>query len=81
MAAEMIDRPSVSAFVTAAMRLAGVAADEDTLARVLPLADTALADGPRLNRAAASTLEPLAHPGRPVAGVDFMVAGRWSAGA
>ena len=74
MAAEMIDGPSVRAFVTAAMRLAGVAVDEDTLARVLPLAATALADGPRLNRAAASTLEPLAHPGRPVAR-------RWSAGA
>jgi hypothetical protein len=81
MAAEMIDGPSVSAFVTAAMRLAGVAADEDTLARVLPLVETALADGPRLNRAAASTLEPLAHPGRPVASVNSMVPGRWSDGA
>ena len=65
MAAETIDGPSVKAFVVAAMRLAGVAADDETLARVLLLAETALADGPRLNRAAASTLEPLAHPGRP----------------
>lgn len=74
MAAETIDGPWVKAFVIAAMRLAGVAADDETLARVLPLAETALADGLCLNRAAASTLEPLAHPGRPG------VAGRWSAG-
>ena len=67
MAAETIDGPPVRAFVIAAMRLAGVAADEDTLARVLPLAETALADGPRLSRAAAPALEPLAHPTPPVA--------------
>ena len=67
MAAEAIDGPSARAFVIAAMRLAGVAVDEDTLARVLPLAETALADGPRLSRAAAPGLEPLAHPAPPVA--------------
>ena len=76
MAAEIIDGPSVKAFVIAAMRLAGVAVDGEALARVLPLVETALADGPRLSRATASTLEPLAHPGRPGA----WVAGRWSAG-
>ena len=81
MAAETIDGPSVKAFVIAATRLAGVAVDDETLARVLPLAETALADGPRLNRAAASTLEPLAHPGRPVAAVHVMAAGRGGAGA
>lgn len=67
MAANAIDGPSVRAFVIAAMRLAGVAVDEETLARVLPLAETALADGLRLSRAAVPELEPLAHPGRPVA--------------
>jgi hypothetical protein len=67
MAAETIDDPSVKAFVIAAMRLAGVAVDEDTLARVLPLAETMLADGPRLSRAVAAGLEPLAHPAPPVA--------------
>ena len=66
MAADTIDGPAVREFVSAAMRLAGVAADEDTLARVLPLVETALADGPRLSRLS-SGLEPLAHPGRPAA--------------
>jgi len=68
MVADWIDGSSLRAFVTAAMRLAGVAVDEERLARVLPLVETTLADGPRLSRAVASTLEPLAHPGRPVAG-------------
>ena len=67
MAADALNGPTVRVFVIAAMRLAGVAVDEDTLARVLPLAETALADGPRLSRVAAPGLEPLAHPGRPVA--------------
>ena len=67
MGADTIDGATMRVFVIAAMRLAGVAVDEDTLARVLPLAETALADGPRLSRAAVPGLEPLAHPGRPVA--------------
>jgi hypothetical protein len=67
LAADAIDGPSVRAFVIAAMRLAGVAVDEDTLARVLPIAEATLADGPRLSHAAGSGLEPLAHPGGPVA--------------
>jgi hypothetical protein len=60
-----VNGPAVRALVTAAMRLSGVEPDEETLARVLPLVQAALADGPRLRRAAAAPLEPLAHPGRP----------------
>jgi hypothetical protein len=50
------------ALVVAALRLAGVVADNGTLARVLPLVETALADGPRLCRAAGAAFEPSAHP-------------------
>jgi hypothetical protein len=67
MAAETLDGSSVRAFVLAAMRLAGIAVDEDTLARVLPLAEAALADCRRLSRAVAPDQEPLAHPAPPVA--------------
>lgn len=59
---ETIDGLSVRAFAIAAMRLAGVPADEDILVRVLPLVEAALADGPLLARAAGAMLEPLSHP-------------------
>lgn len=68
MAAHAVDGPSVREFLTTAMRLAGVAIDDESLAHLLPLVEASLADWPLLTRAAPSRLEPMGSPERPVAG-------------
>lgn len=60
--------PSVREFLTTAMRVAGVAIDDETLAHLIPLVETSLADWPLLTRAALAKLEPMAGPGRPASG-------------
>lgn len=50
------------------MRVAGVAIDDETLAHLIPLVETSLADWPLLTRAALAKLEPMAGPGRPASG-------------
>ena len=54
--------PSATTLILAAMRAAGVAIDEEVLARVLPLVEAQLADAPLLIRAAHPALEPMSHP-------------------
>jgi hypothetical protein len=68
MAAHAVDRPSLREFLAAAIRLAGVAIDDEGLAHAVPLVEAVLADWPLLTRAASSRLEPMSSPRRPAAG-------------
>jgi len=68
MTVDAAGRAWIKELLNAAMRLAGVTADCGSAARALALLETALADGPRLTRAAGADLEPMTHPGRPAAG-------------